>query len=194
MPPRREPTNGFVPMSFVREGRTINYTITQKDFDDIKRIKENAPIINKQTTEMCVDIESELKSAGIIAQVTTRPFRDLKENKGYEFLNPRNYLTNERVEVNIGGTVTVYFWGRYADLIDAKNKIINSIKNGEKEPVKEKTEIHRDSAEVSTSRPKRASSNTERDTVEHGKSGGSGETDVSNLRLQLRVRKFQGDT
>lgn len=194
MPPKRkEPENGLVPMSFTREGRVINYTITQKNFDDIQNIKANAPRINKETVAMCAEMTKEFKAMGIPAEVTTRPFRKVSENFGHELMNPRNYLTNETVEVNIGGKVSLFYWGRYESLSDAKNKIIDFIKNGKEEKSGEKPQ----ETVSQTIRAKRVPPGSKTDTntkAETGAVGGSGETDIATIGTQFRFRKFQGNT
>lgn len=180
--PVREPDMLEIP--FIFNGKETKYKIHRQSYEASEKLKKDAPEHNDETSKAAQRIQEGVNEIPGMVTVITRPFKKLVEGLGLEFKKPRNYLTNEVIEVtSASGEKNIFFWGEYLDIPSAEVDIIKRIKNNDYE------------RKLPTREPAGGSGEHRRVPKPGvGESGGECITDISAVRLQFRKRKLPGNT
>ena len=135
----------------VREIKTIDYfisytgktvTMTETAHTDLLYILAMEESYNKAISKNAEDIQKELVSTIPSITVKARTYRNTIEGKGYEVINPRNYLTKEVIEVRVGNAEHIFFLGNFGTTQEAPFYIIQKLKEqyGKQPNAKDKSE------------------------------------------------------
>lgn len=169
--PRRD--TEMTTINYMFNGREKSFQMPKEQHLKIEKLKEEAPKHNELTTRYCGIIAEALKGIEVNAVVKTRPFRKVDEGLGLEYMKPRNYLTNEVIEIYLNGSDKSdnHYWGEFSDVDEAVKQIVERIKNGY---VREQPKY---------TPPKR-------DEPRPNENGESSVGVIEELRTQFRRRKF----